>query len=75
MVSSGIRVGSWGYLKWGDITPIIKNNSIVAAKIKVLNTKTNKYYFSFITYEAYDAVKDGWSFANRLEKKLLLIHG
>jgi len=61
MVSSGIRVGSWGYLKWGDITPITKNGSVVAAKIKVLNTKTNKYYFSFVTYEAYGAVKE-WGF-------------
>lgn len=41
MISSGIRVGSWNYLKWGHITPITKNEVIVAAKIKVYNTKTN----------------------------------
>ena len=35
MVSSGIRVESWNYLKWGDIIPITRNEVIVAAKIKV----------------------------------------
>ncbi len=70
MVSSGIRVGSWGYLKWGDITPIIKSDSVVAAKIKVLNTKTNKYHFSFITYEAYEAVKEWMEFRKSFGEKI-----
>ena len=70
MVSSGIRVGSWNYLKWGDITPIIKNGNIVAAKIKVLNTKTNRYYFSFITLEAYNAAKEWVDFRSSFGEKI-----
>ncbi len=62
MVSSGIRVGSWNYLKWSDIIPITKNETIVAAKIKVFNTKTNRYYSSFITIEAFTAVKEWMDF-------------
>jgi hypothetical protein len=68
MVSSGIRVGSWGFLKWGDITPIIRSGSIVAAKIKVFITKTNKYYFSLLLVKHTMQSKNGWIFANRLEK-------
>ena len=25
MIPSGMRVGSWNYLKWGDISPITRN--------------------------------------------------
>ena len=35
MVSSGIRLGAFDYLRWGDITPITKHDKIVAAKIVV----------------------------------------
>ena len=54
MISSGIRIGSWDYIKWKHIIPLKdKNNNIVAAKIIVFDTKNNKEYFSFITPEAY----------------------
>ena len=53
MISSGIRVGSWDYLKWKHITPIFQNGGLVVAEIDVYNTKTKKLYFSFITPEAY----------------------
>lgn len=32
MLSSGIRVSSWDYMKWKDITPIRKIDIIVAQK-------------------------------------------
>jgi integrase len=70
MISSGIRVGSWNYLKWGDITPIEKNGNIISAKIKVFNTKTNRYYFSFITLEAYNAVKEWFDFRQSFGEKI-----
>ena len=35
MVSSGIRLGAWNYLKWKHITPITRDGKIVAAKITV----------------------------------------
>lgn len=62
MLSSGIRVSSWNYLKWKHVTPLKKNEKIVAAKLDVFNTKTKKMYFTFITLEAFDAVKEWMEF-------------
>jgi hypothetical protein len=57
MISSGIRVGSWDYLKWKHITPIQRKDETIAAKIECYNTKTKKWYYSFLTLEAYNYVK------------------
>jgi Mannitol dehydrogenase Rossmann domain len=64
MISCGIRIGSWDYLKWKHIIPLKdKNDSIiVAAKIIVFDTKNNKEYFSFITPEAYYSLKEWMDF-------------
>jgi len=63
MLSAGMRVGSWDYLQWKHITPIKKNNAVVAAKIILVNTKiNNRLYFSFITPEAYHSLKDWMDF-------------
>jgi integrase len=70
MISSGMRVGSWNFLKWGEISPISRNGSIVAAKIKLFNTKTNCYYYSFITPEAYFAVSNWMTFRASFEEKI-----
>jgi predicted transcriptional regulator len=70
MISSGIRVGPWNYIKWGDITPITRNDTIIAAKIRVLNTKTNKYYISFITNEAFLAIKEWMDFRQSFGEKI-----
>jgi hypothetical protein len=53
MASSGIRLGAWNYLKWGHITPIEKDNKVVAAKIRVYADEEDEYY-TFITLEAYN---------------------
>ena len=52
MVSSGIRVGAWDYLKWKHITPIERNGIVVAGKIIVYAGEEDEH-FSFITPEAY----------------------
>ena len=52
MVSSGIRLGAWNYLKWKHITPITRDGKIVAAKITVYQGDPEQY-FSFITPEAF----------------------
>ena len=60
MASSGIRVGAWDYLKWGHITPIThKENSqiIIVAKVRVYADDYDEY-FTFISSEAYNALKD-----------------
>jgi hypothetical protein len=35
MISSGIRSGSWDYLKWKHIVPILNNGVIIGAKLIV----------------------------------------
>jgi len=62
MISAGIRVGSWEHLKWKHIVPILRNDVLIAAKIILKNTKLNREYFSFITPEAYNALKDWMDF-------------
>jgi len=60
MASSGIRIGAWDFLRWGHITPIQNpktSEEVVAAKI-IAYAGTPEQYFSFITPEAYKALKD-----------------
>ncbi len=57
MVSSGMRVGAWDYLRWEDIKPMEKNGSVVAASIKIYSN-TKDEYKSFITPEAFNSLKE-----------------
>ncbi len=53
MTSSGIRLGAWDYLKWGDIRPIEKEGrGIVAAKMIVYSGEDEEYY-TFISRGAF----------------------
>jgi integrase len=70
MISSGIRVSSWNYLKWSDFTPIYNNKKLIAAKLKVFNTKTKNYYYSYITPEAYESVKEWMAFRASFGEKI-----
>ena len=63
MTSSGIRGGAWDYLKWKHIIPVENNGEIVAAKIIVYAGEPESYY-SFITTEAYSALKEWMAFRN-----------
>jgi len=57
MISSGIRIGAWDYLQWKHILPIERDGKIVAAKIIVYAGEPEQY-FSFITPEAYNSLKE-----------------
>ena len=57
MASTGIRLGAFDTLKWKDITPIFENNEIIAAKLMVY-PGDNENYFTFMTPEAYDSIKE-----------------
>ena len=57
MISSGIRIGAWDYLQWKHIIPIEKDRKIVAARIIVYAGEPEQY-FSFITPEAYNSLKE-----------------
>jgi integrase len=64
MLSSGIRKEAWDYLKWKHIVPIIDihdNTIIIAAKI-IVYAGDNEEYFSFITPEAYNSLKEWMDF-------------
>jgi hypothetical protein len=37
MASSRIRLGAWHYLRWRNISPIIKDSKIIAAKIVIID--------------------------------------
>jgi hypothetical protein len=52
MASSGIRLGAWDYLRWGDIRPIEQDGKVVAAKIIVYVGEAEQY-FSYISLEAW----------------------
>jgi integrase len=57
MTSSGIRLGSWDYLKWGHIKQIERDGKIVAAKVIVYAGEDDEY-FTFITKEALFSLMD-----------------
>ncbi len=61
MVSSGIRIGAWDYLKWKHVTPYTDKDNIIAAKILVYAGELEEYY-TFITPEAFNALKDWMDF-------------
>ncbi len=61
MASSGIRLGAWDYLRWGNVQPIEKEGKVVAAKIIVYAGEEDEY-FSFISKEAFQFLKDWMSY-------------
>jgi hypothetical protein len=64
MVSSGIRLGAWDYLRWGHIQPIYNNREIIAAKILVY-VGEEEQYFTYISPEAYQALADWMNFRKK----------
>lgn len=64
MASGGFRLGAWDYLRWKHITPITnneKNGELLAAKVLIYAGEPEEYY-TFITPEAYNALKDWMDF-------------
>jgi hypothetical protein len=63
MVSSGIRLSAWDFLQWEHVIPITKENGekIVSAKLIVYDIDIEEYY-TFITTEAYNALKEWMDF-------------
>jgi hypothetical protein len=57
MVSSGIRIGAWDYLKWKHITPIYNDESLLVAAKVIVYAGEPEQHFTFITSESYNALK------------------
>jgi len=69
MISSGIRVGAWDYLKWKHVIPIQSRDKDDAAKLVVYGGQKEEYY-SFITTEAYNAIKEWMDFRASFGEKI-----
>ena len=52
MISSGIRLQAWDYIRWSQIQPIERDGKVVAAKMTVYAGEPEEY-FCFITPSAY----------------------
>lgn len=70
MVSSGIRIGAWEWLKWKNIIPIYDDKkAVIAAKIIIYDGEPEQY-FSFITPEAYYSLKEWMEFREKQGEKI-----
>ena len=62
MASSGIRLGAWDYLRWKHVKPITnEEGNIIAAKLVVYSGDVEEYY-TFMTPEAYSALREWMDF-------------
>jgi hypothetical protein len=69
MISSGIRLGAWDYLKWKHVVPISDDmGEVICAKLIVYAGDIEEYY-SFITAEAYHSVKEWMEFRESYGEK------
>ncbi len=70
MISSGIRIGAWDYLKWKHIIPITnQKGEIIAAKMMVYAGDVEEYY-SFVTPEAYSSLKEWMDYRKKYGEKI-----
>lgn len=63
MCSGGIRIGAWEFLKWKHIIPIQNEQQqaagqIIAAAKMIVYADEPEQYYTFITPEAYSALKE-----------------
>jgi len=57
MESSGCRIGSFDFLNWGHIEPVERKGILLGAKINIY-AGTDEEYYSFVTPECYDSIKE-----------------
>ncbi|MGH9977591.1 MAG: hypothetical protein ACRD8Z_17415, partial [Nitrososphaeraceae archaeon] len=62
MASSGIRLGAWDFLQWKHVSPVCdEKGNLLGAKLIVYAGELEEYY-TFVTPEAYDALKEWMDF-------------
>jgi integrase len=70
MVSTGIRLGAWEYLKWKHVTPLYNSEGVlIAAKLIVYAGEPEQYY-TFMTPEAYLSLKEWMDFRSSFGEKI-----
>jgi hypothetical protein len=70
MVSSGIRIDAWDYLRWKDVIPLCnERGEIIAAKLTVYAGDSEEYY-TFVTPEAYSSLKEWMDFRGSYGEKI-----
>jgi integrase len=70
MTSGGFRLGAWDYLRWKHVIPVSNNKGdVIAAKVIIYAEEEDEYY-TFITPEAYCALKDWMDFRNSYGEKI-----
>ncbi|HSF50454.1 MAG TPA: hypothetical protein VLA74_06815 [Nitrososphaeraceae archaeon] len=69
MISSGIRLGAWDYLKWKHIIPIENEKGEISAAKIIVYAGENDEYYSFITPEAYSSLLDWIKFREEYGEK------
>jgi integrase len=62
IMSSGIRLGAWDFLKWKHIIPYHGNDGNVIASKIIVYAGENEQYYSFLSPEAYNSLKDWMNF-------------
>jgi site-specific recombinase XerC len=72
MCSSGIRLGAWKYIKWKHVKPKFdgKGELLAAAAELLVYDGEGEEYFTFITPEAYRALKDYMDFRAECGEKI-----
>lgn len=62
MASGGFRIGAWDYLRWKHVSTFANDKGdVIAAKVRIYADEPEEYY-TFITPEAYFALKDWMEF-------------
>jgi integrase len=70
MASGGFRVGAWDYLCWKHVSPMTnEKGEVIAAKLLVYADEPEEYY-TFITPEAYNTLKDWMDFRASYGEKI-----
>lgn len=71
MISSGIRVGAFDSLRWKHVIPLQdEKGKTVAAKL-IIYPGDKEEYLTFITFEAYEAIKDWMDFRASFGEKII----
>lgn len=70
MMSSGIRLGAWDYLRWKDVNPIFdESDNILAAKLTVYSGEPEEYS-TYISLESYNFLKEWIEFRRSYGEKI-----